>query len=144
MGFKRRRKTGRSNNKNRKKAYTQYKRNMKGGKVADRSQSVDFIFFENNINPKSAYDQFIIYTNPAKYLNIFDENSYLIAAVEQQLKAYSQNKIVMPAYKYRMNINSNHARTQDELDAEKKMYTNKINKLNKKKQDIETFFKPDD
>ena len=124
----------------RSKAHTRYARNMRGGK-ADREQATDFIFFKPSINPKTAYTHYIVYNNIPKYLNIFDMNSYLFEEIEQELQAYSKNQFVIPAYKYRMNVATNHARTLEQQKNEKAQLEAKIEKLKNKQTELENLKK---
>jgi len=111
-------------------------RSIKGGKVPDRKQYIDFTFFKSGMNPTSSYQYFVMNSNPPIYENGIDL-PYQIQGIEQELQAYSKNMFVVPAYKYRMKISSDHARTKDEKEKEDAIIDKKIKRLDDKKKKLE-------
>jgi hypothetical protein len=110
---------------------------VRGGAKADREQSTDFIFFKPNINPDSGYTHYIIYNNIPVYQNYMDfDLAYQIQAIESELRGYSENRPLTTAYKYRMKVNSDHARTEAQKDAENEALKKKIEKLEKKQEEL--------
>ena len=102
-------------------------RRVKGGKPPlDRTQFTDFIFLKSNLNPSSSYEHYILVNQPPSYLNIFDNMAYQFEGIEEELQAYSKNKYVIPAYKYRINVASTHARTQAQHELETARLQKKI------------------
>jgi hypothetical protein len=111
-------------------------RNIRGGRIADREQYTDFIFFNSGINPSKSYEHYIIFNQPPSYEYGVDLG-YQIEGIEQELQAYSKNAFVVPSYKYRMKISSDHARTKDEQDAINKKLDRRIERLDDKKKSLE-------
>ena len=111
-------------------------RNIRGGKIPDRKQYIDFTFFKSGINPTSSYQHFVINSNPPIYENGIDL-PYQIEGIEQELQAYSKNMFLVPSYKYRMKISSDHARTKDEKEKEDAIIDKKIKRLDDKKKKLE-------
>jgi hypothetical protein len=111
-------------------------RNIRGGRIADRKQYTDFIFFDSKLNPASSYQHYIIFNQPPIY-EFGVDLGYQIEGIEQELQAYSKNMFVVPAYKYRMKISSDHARTKGEQEAVNKKIDKRIERLEDKKARLE-------
>lgn len=107
-------------------------------KIPDRSQITDFIFYNPTLNPQTGYVKYIIVNQEPKYLNIFDNTSYQIMEIEEAIRALSLNKIQIPAYKMSKKINTTRARTEEEITTENQKLKNKLEKLEKKQEMLES------
>ena len=107
------------------------------GRIADREQTTDFVFYEPTLNKDSGYVKYIVVNQPPSYLNMFDALSYQFMEVNELLHALSQNKTLIPDYVVHKRIKTNRARTKAEEDYEKTIIDKKKKKLKEKLQNLE-------
>jgi len=107
------------------------------GRIADREQTTDFVFYEPTLNKDSGYVKYIVVNQPPSYLNTFDALSYQFMEVNELLHALSQNKTLIPDYVVHKRIKTDRARTQDETNEENARIEKKKNKLKKRLENLE-------
>ena len=119
------------------------RRRVRGGSTADREQSTDFVFFKPAVNASSGYTHYIIYNNLPIYLYGMDLFGYQLEEIEGELRGYSENRPPTTSYKYRLKVNSDHARTESQRNAENAALQKKIDKLEAKQKDLKAQIKGD-
>ena len=119
------------------------RRRIRGGSVVDREQSTDLVFFKPAVNASSGYTHYIIYNNLPIYLYGMDLFGYQIEEIEGELRGYSENRPPTTSYKYRLKVNSDHARTESQKNAENAALQKKIDKLEAKQKDLKAQIKGD-
>lgn len=98
----------------------------------DRRQDIDYMFYNPTLEPNNGFVKYIVVNQPPHYSTIFDNFSYQFMGVNELLHALSQNKPLIPDYVIHKTIETNRARSKDEIDFENDLIEKKENTLEEK------------